>query len=84
MSAVDLGLGHQKRLLGRVEFRARCPAASQKLLLPAEGQAGLRQRGLGRGQIGLRRAQGVLLILRLEFGDDLASLENVADMRTAG
>ncbi len=80
VSGIDQGLSAQQRLLGLVEFRARRPAARQELLLPAEGQAGLRQHGLGRGEIGLRRAQRVLLVLRVELGDDLAGLEHVAHM----
>jgi hypothetical protein len=48
MSAIDLGLGAQKCLLGLVEFRARRPAVRQKLLLSTERQAGLRQRGHNR------------------------------------
>jgi hypothetical protein len=42
---------------------ARREAAHQKMLLPTEGQAGLRQHGLGRGEIRLRRVQRVLLVL---------------------
>jgi hypothetical protein len=42
---------------------ARREAAHQKMLLPTEGQAGLRQHGLGRGEIRLRRVQRGLLVL---------------------
>ena len=56
------------------------PAVLQELLLPPEGEARLGQLRLGRREIGLRRAQRVLLVLRVEPGDELAWLEHIADI----
>ena len=47
----------------------------RSLLLPREGEARLGQLRLGRREVGLRRAQRVLLDLGIEPGDDLARRE---------
>ena len=70
--------GHERHRPGPRRSASACWASSnfargvqpscQKLLLPAEGEARLRQHGLGRREIGLRRAQRVLLVLRVEVG----------------
>ena len=78
LSGVDLGLGGQELLLGLVEIGAGRPAVLQELLLPPEGEARLGQHRLDRREVGLRRAQRVLLDLGVEPGDDLARLEHIA------
>ena len=80
LGGVDLGLGGEELLLGLVEFGAGRPAVLQELLLPPEGEARLGQHRLSRGEVGLRRAQRILLVLGVEPGDELARLEHVADI----
>ena len=54
---VDLGLGAQELLLGLVEIGAGGPAFLEQFLLPREGEAGLGQRRLERGEIGFCRSR---------------------------
>ena len=79
LGLLDLGLGRAQGLLGLVELGPRRPAVLQELLLPAEGEPGLGQRGLRRGEAGLGGAQRVLLVLRVEPRDYLAGGDHVAD-----
>ena len=48
--------------------------------MPLEGEARLGELRLGRREVGLRRAQRVLLDLGVEPGDDLARREHIADI----
>ena len=80
LSGVDLSLSCHQCLLGLVESGMGCPAIHQQLLLPPEGEARLGQHRISRREIGLRRAQRVLLVLGVEPGDDLACLDHIADV----
>ena len=80
LSGVDLGLNGLQLLLGFVELGPGRPAVLQELLLPPEGDARLSQLRLKRREVGLRRAQRVLLDLGVELSDDLACLEHIADI----
>ena len=50
------------------------------MLLPPEGEARLGQRRLHRCEVGLGRAQRIVLNLGIEPCDDLASFEDIPDM----
>lgn len=78
LSGVDLGLAGPEHLLGFVEFGPRRPATLQELLLPSEGETRLSQHRFGRREIGLRRTQRVLLVLRVQPGDELSRLQHIA------
>ena len=78
LGGVDLGLDGLELLLGFVELGPGGPPVFQELLLPPEGEARLGQQRLERGEVGLRRAQRVLLVLGVEPGDELACLEHIA------
>ena len=50
------------------------------MLLPPEGEARLGQHRLSRREVGLGRAQRIVLNLGIEPGDDLAWFEDIPDM----
>ena len=68
------------RLLGLVVVRARGPALLEQRVLALEMVARLRQLALGGGEIGLRGAQRVELVLRLQACDHLPGLDPVAEL----
>ena len=80
---VDLRLGGLPRLRRLIVVRARRPALLEKRVLALEVVARLRQLALGGGEIGLRRAQGVQLVLRLQAGHHLPGLHPVAELEVA-
>ena len=80
LRGVDLGLNGQELLLGVVEIGPRRPAVLEERLLPLEGEPRLGQHRLERGEVGLSRAQRIVLDLGIEPADQLVRGEHVADM----
>ncbi len=78
LSGIDARPGTQEILLGSVEIGTRCPSVFHQLLLSGECEAGLGQLRFGCREVRLRRAQGVLLILRIDSRDHLAGREHIA------
>ena len=79
-SGVDLRCRGLQRLLGLVVIGARGPALFEQGVLAFEMIAGLCQLTLGSNEIGLRRPQGVALVLRFQPRDHLSSLEPIAEL----
>ena len=77
---VDPRLRRLQSLLRRIEDRARCEAALHQVVLAVEIVLRLRHLGLGGGERGLRRAQPVELVLRIELGQHLIGLDLIADL----
>ena len=78
LRGVDLGLRGVHGLARLIVVGAGRPALPQQRVLAFESVGRLGQRRLRRGQRGLGGAQRVLLVLRLEAGDDLPGLDPVA------
>ncbi len=84
---VELGLGGVDPRLDRLQRLARLvvadpgrPAVPQQGLLALVVVRGLDQLPLGGRELGARRAQGVLVVLGVEPGDDLTGIDLIADV----
>ena len=77
---VDPRLRRLQSLLRRIEDRARCEAALHQVILAVEIVLRLGCLGIGGGERGLRRAQPVEFVLRIELGQHLIGLDLVADL----
>ena len=73
---IDLGLGAEKRLLRGIELDPGGPTLANQRPLALQVVSGFMEGGLRRGKRGLRGTQGVLLRLRVEFGNEIAWLDN--------
>ena len=79
----DLGACRLARLPGPFVDRTRREAALLELALALILVLGLARLPLGRGQVGFRRTERVLLVLRIEPADQLSGLDPVADIDAA-
>ena len=77
---VDLSPRRFLLLLRLLELGARRDAGGEQRLLTLEVACGLGDSCLGRHEIGLRRTQSVLLVLRLDPGYQLSGLDAIADI----
>ena len=80
LRVLDLGFGGLQFLLSLIEAGARGVALSQKRLLAFEVVAGAGDDAIRTVESGLRGAQGVQLIQRLQFCNGLAGLHPVAQI----
>jgi len=80
---IDLRLRRLQRLRRIVVVGARRPALLEERVLTFEVIACLCQLPARSGQIGLRRAQGVQLVLRFETRDELAGFDPIAKIDVA-
>ena len=80
LGVVDLRLRVAQVQLCLVVLGSGREALRQKLLLALIGVAGVAELGLRGGESGPRRAQGILLVLGIQLGEDLVRLHLVADI----
>ena len=73
---IDLGLGAEKRLLRGIVLDPGGPTLANQRPLALQVVSGFMEGGHRRGKRGLRGTQGVLLRLRVEFGDEVAWLDD--------
>ena len=83
LGRVDLRLGGLEPLLGLVELSTGGEALFHQRLLALEGVPRLGELALGRRQVGLGRAERVLLDQRVEPGHELPGLDAVSDIDPA-
>ena len=80
---LHLRLGGFQRLGGLIVIGARGPAVPEQRVLAFEMIAGLGQLTLGGGEVGLRRAQGIELVLRLQASHQLSRLQLIPEPEIA-
>ena len=80
---IDVGFGGAIRLLGGIELNLGGPTLAQQRLLALQIPAGFIEDCLGCDMPGLRGVQGVLLRLRIKFGDKVAWFDDLPDIDPA-